>query len=290
MIARIIKIFADCCLFVYAKIRFPFPSVVGKEETIAVIIENRCSIARFGDGELNLINRKSIGFQNGDKDLADRLKEVLNSDIPNCIIAIPSTLSTLEGLKLRPALAWVHLIGRYYKNYYTNFNFNRSYYDALISRFYLDVKDKQSSLNILVLLKSIWDKRDIVTIEGVGSKLGVGNTLFENASSLNRIIAPSVNAFSKYDLILEEALKMDKGKLFLLALGPTATVLAYDLSMRGYQACDIGHLDLEFEWLVRKSTKKVYVQGKNVNELGINDDNLNDSDSIYMTQIISRIV
>ena len=28
----------------------------------------------------------------------------------------------------------------------------------------------------------------------------------------------------------------------LLALGPTATVLAYDLSKLGYQAIDIGHL------------------------------------------------
>jgi len=30
-------------------------------------------------------------------------------------------------------------------------------------------------------------------------------------------------------------------------LGPTTTVLAYDLYKNGYQAIDIGHVDLEHE-------------------------------------------
>ena len=34
----------------------------------------------------------------------------------------------------------------------------------------------------------------------------------------------------------------DKEYLVLLSLGPCATVLAYDLSKKGYQALDIGHL------------------------------------------------
>lgn len=30
--------------------------------------------------------------------------------------------------------------------------------------------------------------------------------------------------------------------MFLIAAGPTATILAYDLTLLGYQAVDIGHL------------------------------------------------
>jgi hypothetical protein len=36
-------------------------------------------------------------------------------------------------------------------------------------------------------------------------------------------------------------------KLILIALGPTATVLAYDLAKKGYQAIDIGHLPSCYE-------------------------------------------
>lgn len=45
-------------------------------------------------------------------------------------------------------------------------------------------------------------------------------------------------------LLLSEIyeIAVDKEYLILLALGPCATVLAYDLSNKGYQALDIGHL------------------------------------------------
>ena len=36
----------------------------------------------------------------------------------------------------------------------------------------------------------------------------------------------------------------------MIALGPTATVLAYDLAARGFWALDIGHIDLEYEWFL----------------------------------------
>ena len=50
-------------------------------------------------------------------------------------------------------------------------------------------------------------------------------------------------------------------------MGPTATVLAYDLSRAGYQAIDIGHLDLEYEWFLRGEGVRVEVPGKYNNEL-----------------------
>ena len=38
----------------------------------------------------------------------------------------------------------------------------------------------------------------------------------------------------------------------LIALGPTATILAYDLAEKGVQALDVGHIDIEYEWFLRK--------------------------------------
>ena len=43
---------------------------------------------------------------------------------------------------------------------------------------------------------------------------------------------------------------------FLLPLGPAATVLAYDLFKAGYQAIDVGHVDVEYEWWRMGAHKK----------------------------------
>ena len=75
--------------------------------------------------------------------------------------------------------------------------------------------------------------------------------MFSGAESIQRIIGPAENAFHAYDKILECCKDQAKDKLFLLALGPTATVLAYDLCKMGYQAVDIGHIDLEYEWFLK---------------------------------------
>ena len=65
---------------------------------------------------------------------------------------------------------------------------------------------------------------------------------------------------------MEAAKKTDRDRLILIALGHTATVLAYDLAAEGYQALDIGHLDIEYEWFLRKTDKKIPIEGKFVNE------------------------
>ena len=79
-------------------------------------------------------------------------------------------------------------------------------------------------------LKSLWDSRDLVVVEGEKSRMGIGNNLFSNSNSIKRIICPSKNSFSKYKEILESVKEYEKDKLILISLGPTATFLAYDLS------------------------------------------------------------
>ena len=89
-------------------------------------------------------------------------------------------------------------------------------------------------------------------IEGIHTGMGVGNDLFDNCRSIERILGPAENAIDKYQQIIEETCKQSKNKLILIALGPTATVLAYELNRLGYQAVDIGHIDLIYEGFIRK--------------------------------------
>jgi glycosyltransferase family protein len=129
----------------------------------------------------------------------------------------------------------------------------RVYGNQGISRFYLGLRDKGLSARILEKLKKIWDEKEILIIEGEFSRLGVGNDLFENAAGLSRLLCPAEDAFAKYDEILGAAKKYGKDKLILIALGPAATILSYDLARSGYWAIDIGHIDVEYMWMLCKT-------------------------------------
>ena len=96
--------------------------------------------------------------------------------------------------------------------------------------------------------------------------MGIGNDLFANAESVERIIAPNENAFDVYDAVYDAVMEEGENKVILIALGPTATVLAYDLAKAGYWALDIGHLDLEYEWFLRGKGYS-YVPHKYNNEM-----------------------
>lgn len=118
--------------------------------------------------------------------------------------------------------------------------------------------------------------------------MGVGNDLFDNVKSIRRILCPPRDAFDRYQEILNEAQKLEKTALFLIALGPTATVLAYDLFKSGYQAIDAGHVDVEYEWWRMGAKRKVKLERKYVNEAA-NGKQVSDAGEFYRKQIIAKI-
>ena len=138
-------------------------------------------------------------------------------------------------------------------------------------------------------MEKIWHDQNVYIIEGTHSRLGVGNNLFENVKNLKRILVPAVNAFDSYDEILSSAIKnCAKSDLILLAIGPTATILSFDLAKLGYWAIDIGHIDIEYEWFKKQATRKVPVKNKYVNEANYaGQDNLQDKS--YEDSIIEII-
>ena len=137
----------------------------------------------------------------------------------------------------------------------------------------------------------------MIIIEGDKVRLGVGNDLFVNAKSVSRIICPSVNAWSVYNDILQDGTEIIKQKaqpladspLVLCALGMTATVLAYDLALNGIQAIDLGHLDIEYSWMLMGAKSKMAVEGKYVNEASDGKSVGASKDARYLSEIIARI-
>lgn len=246
------------------------PKVVNLEATLKQIATHKMSVTRFGDGELKwLLNKNSYAFQKGSEALSKRLKEVITAtDVPNLAICIPDIFNGLSYYMPQNKNAWIELIARYNRAWQPYLQVQPVFYDANMSRFYIDRRDKSQTAYYFELLKQIWQDREVIIVEGQATRFGVGNDLLNNAKSVKRILGPAQNAFDQYGTILDIIKKkVTPDALILIALGPTATVMAYDLAKLGYQAIDIGHADLEYEWYQMKVTQRVALNDRYVNEV-----------------------
>lgn len=258
------------------------PKVYDLFETLDELLSSNKSLCRLGNGEFDVIWGGRIGFQGPNKNLGDRLKEVLRSKQDNVITAChksPREKAFAYVWRHQHALKFARLLES-----------NRSYYEANVSRPYTMYEGIDHG-DYFARLKKLWADRDVYIVEGVKTRLGVGNDLFDNCKSLHRIIGPAENAFDKYDVILERIVSIvPKSALLIMAMGPTATILAYDLSQLGYRAIDIGHVDIEYEYFLRKAQDKIKIPGKYVNEVSGGaqvDETI--TDKAYSESIVCRI-
>lgn len=286
----------------YALVRRQFMSfrIMNSAETVRYVLDRRCSVCRYGDGEMDMITSLHAGyddsrrsqFQPYDAELARRLEEVLrsgSSDTPALLVCIPRVWQHPGLLVPKSSLFVRRSVVLNRRAILGALRPGVVYGDAYFTRFYIDFKDKDKAAYVR-FCRQIWEGRDVCLIEGEQSRLGVGNDLFANARSVSRILCPAVGAFARYDDILAAVRRVGKSRLFLLALGQTATVLAYDLAHTGRQAIDIGHIDVEYEWMRMGATEKVVLPRKFVNEVEAGRAVADETDAAYLAQIIDRIV
>lgn len=267
--------------------------IMTSEQTIAHIKKTNCSIARYGDGEFDLMMQTSAeNYQEISESLSRSLQNVFRNQSEKLLICLPYPMVSGKMLK------------RHGKEFWRGWCLNRQkqivselrtlvhdeylYGDAFVSRPYSGYRSDKYSEKIFTLLKELWADKDIIFVEGEQTRLGVGNDLFSNAKSIKRILCPAKNAFDVYDKILNTTASCWKHELVILALGPTATVLASDLSKLGIQALDLGHIDIQYEWFL-SGVSFVPVKGKYTNETldGRQPEDCNDE--VYLSQIIAQI-
>ena len=268
------------------------PIIKSREETLDRIVNDRCSLSRFGDGEFACMNLSRIAFHDPSEALAERLKEVLSSDLPTLLIGLPDCFGSLDCYEPHTRKFWRKYMSKKRQMTYSFLDMNRVYYNAFINRYYVNFnksnKHYQKCCTYFQRLKEAWKNRDVVLFESQAVRLGMTNDLLDGAKSISRIVfSPVKNAFNKYDQILSSFNDIDPDNLVLLALGPTATVLAYDLCKKGFQAVDIGHISEEYECFLRKETS-VEQKGMGRNRRVKYASNLDDPE--YKKQIIKKIV
>lgn len=215
--------------FVWADIVKRHPSVLSRWESMEIIVREGASVARFGDGEYKQMRNKDMRRQRHSKELAARLREILYTDVPGFYAAVlePVLIDNGQDVSDTRKRTLVH-------NYRT--------VTALGDRRRLNMWISQAySIEYIDLVKKLWHNRDVVLITNPDTRDKAANCgLFANANRLDFIGVTVTHAFSQYDAVFSQAKDCPAGTLFVLACGPTANVLAFDLHQLGFQAVDIG--------------------------------------------------
>ncbi len=256
--------------FYLIKSKISPPDLYEDEELFELLINQRKSLTRFGDGEIQWMFGIAKGYfgQLNNKELSRELNNIILSNNESLIICVPGFFDEMKDYSRNRIISRnAHLFSNYHR--WNQVLSRRKYGDALITRVYNGRKNIQQAAFLFEQWKSVFSRRDIIVIEGKDTKFGVGNDLLNDAKSVRRIIGPSENAYERKNDILKAIRELyTEDVLVLLCLGPTATVLSENICRDGFQALDIGHLDIEYEWYIRKSNRKIVIPGKYVNEAG----------------------
>lgn len=224
------------------------PVIMTVDQTLDALIDGK-SIARFGAGELWTMEGGFELFQTPSAELGSRLREVLLSDEPDLLVGIPSFTYELspelaDGMRdycLRSA-PWLRRILQPYLRTGT------AYGATEVSLAHSTFRAGFDRRTYFARCRRIWDGARVVLIHGEGIFDGFTHDIFDNAASVEHILAPKQDAFDEYDDILRRATQQPEGSIMIAILGPTATVLTYDLHRAGYQALDLGHIAKSYDW------------------------------------------
>lgn len=211
--------------------KYKYPIVLSTDETLKEIIEQKKSIARFGDGEYLLCFNRSLKFQPYHPLLQKRLIEILANNEDKVLVGI----IPYKGTK----------ISRFWTNFWFEFLPPISKILINFKTYAINGISRDLDLEGIKKMSQIWDNKDVIFVFGNGSRFDVDHILFEKTKSKQSFTAPAVNAWQEYDLIynkVKEKAQKVENTIVICSLGPTATVLAFDLGKLGIQTLDIGHL------------------------------------------------
>lgn len=201
-----------------------WPNVLDEDETLDRVLSGE-SIARFGDGEFNLIFGGKCKTQNYVAPIGATLKSILSEG--NCLVGIPR-----QGIGPKAAF-WE----KYRKADLASMMKKSLYGSSFITR--PDSAPWIDRLSYWKKIKSLWQGKNVTLVRGSAKSLTA--EMLKGASSVREILCPMRDAYNSYYKILED---IGDDRNIILCLGPTATILAAELSIQGRYAIDLGHVGM----------------------------------------------
>lgn len=229
-------------------------NILTTEETLSLLEKEKISFLRYGDGEIAIMKGESIPFQEYDEILAKRLRKLLKTNKEGLRIGIPyyymHPVTYLNDFTARFAKA-LSMQRRFLCKYC---NKDVTYIDTCITQVY-QTYEKYDFESYYKRMQELLKSKDVTIICGEGVLDRLEYKAFDVCKSVEFVTAPGMNAYAKYNELLELALKTNKKRLVCIVLGPTAKVLVYDLYKRGYQAWDMGHYFKDYDAYMKKKPR-----------------------------------
>lgn len=224
------------------------PRVSRVLESVQYLLWTNKSLARFGDGEVNLMLGRKEFFQDKDKELQRRLLQVFKEKDNNLLIGIPDIFTGKMPMNRVNYNFWRHYYKRLVLWFIKNTDHNRLYLGAHMSSPYTTTKTTNCELldKVYDTFREIWNNKDIVFVRANHSQV-YDYDIFDNVRSIKIIYAPPKQTWNYYDEIKDKVFNEDKDKLYILAIGPVSDILAYDLMKDGRRALDLGHLPKDYD-------------------------------------------
>lgn len=233
------------------------PSVLNKPDSLSLLMDKPKSLARFGDGEIAIMQGKDIAFQKYDAVLAEKMLKVLQTKRDDLYVGISDYFHTISP-NAQPLSRMFHrlTVPDLRRFMLKNANPEIQYLHASCFTGYFDAKDDQVYGEFAAKKKQLFAGKNIVLVASKSVLSKLEYDVFELAASKMFIEAPSLNAFQEYSSILSAITSsVSKDKLICLILGPTATAMAFDLTDAGYMAWDVGHIAKDYDVYMKRTEK-----------------------------------
>jgi hypothetical protein len=204
-----------------------YPQVRNELLTIRHILETGCSIARFGDGEVKLMDNGSQIREPQNPKLAAELRDTMVDPDPRCIVGIPTM--DPHGPKFKN---WEARQERTVKF----LNPAMQYYSSFISR--PDSAPWILTRDDAAKVCDIWrGKKTAIICEADNKLLDVVRKTTE--AKVKHFTCPHTETYKVIDAL---EIDMIRGRFdcVVMSCGPAATCLARRLSKQGVQAIDLG--------------------------------------------------
>lgn len=228
--------------------------VMNEWETVAYLLDTKSGISRYGDGELKLCTGRSAKSQKWNPQIQSRLQLILKSPILHHLVGIPRIENRNDFPTEEKAKFWNRYDRGIYHHLYHPF---LTYGSSFITR-----PDTSAAIDcpaFFIEIKKLWEGRRVLVVQGTGTGFLKDPELLSGCENYRVIHGPKRDAFSEYDAmfrLIQSNLPTDG--IVLLSLGPTATILAYDLAKEGILALDLGHLGQFYGKVHPKSTGTNY--------------------------------
>jgi hypothetical protein len=206
-----------------------YPEVIDEYTTLDLITRGS-SIARYGDGEINLaLGGTCVSQREYSDKLRDELRLVLREP-GKCLVGIPNVFSETPKRASWSKFATTNICSLYTQPKYVS-----SFITRPDSAPWIDTADYWNKV------KTLWVDRDVTLVIG-GLRSLRPDAIKAEARSVREVWGPRTNAYREIDRI-EEEVGQPSGPI-LICLGPTATILAWRLAQKGLWAMDLGHLGM----------------------------------------------